>query len=127
MWTRHLPGHNSDKNNINRLIGINYYGIFGAIFYNSFDIKSYSLGVQRIVYSQKYPHYLQMDFGYRLGFIWGYKDTKMFDGLNRVIPGIKNMNPIFVPQIIGNFSWEVVGIQVSYCWAVVTAGFFIKI
>lgn len=126
MWTSHLPGHNSDKNNINRLIGVNFYGIFGAIFYNSFDIKSYTIGLQRVVYSQKFPNYLQLDFGYRLGLIWGYKGTKLLDGLNRVIPGIKNMEPVFFPQIYGNFSWEIVGIQVSYCWAVVTAGFFVK-
>lgn len=127
MWTTHfLPGRNARLNNINRLIGINYEGIFGATFINSHNDRTYTAGIQRIVYSQKFPHYIQIDAGYRVGAIWGYQNNSPFASLKHTIPGIQKMNPIPFFQLIGNFSWEIVGLQISYCWAVFTAGFFVK-
>ncbi len=128
MWTTHfLPGRNSRLNNINRLVGLNYEGIFAATFLNSHNNRTYTLGLQRVIYSQKFKYYTQIDAGYRIGAIWGYQKNSPIASLNHLIPGIKNMNPIPFFQVFGNFSWEIVGLQFSYCWAVFTAGFFIKI
>jgi len=127
MWTQHTPHKNANKkNNVNKLIAVNLYGIFAGTFLNSFDIRSYSIGIQRIVYSKKFSHYFQIDAGYRLGVIWGYKGTPLLNGFEKIFPGITNAEAIPFPQIIGNFSWEMVGVQVSYCWSVLTFGFFVK-
>lgn len=127
MWTWHLlPGSNDRLSNVNRLIGLNFKGVFAAAFLNSHKDQSYTLGLQRIVYSQKFERYFQVDAGYRFGLIWGYKRNSPIASAKTFIPGIEKMNPIPFVQIIGNISWEIIGIQVSYCFAVVTAGFFIK-
>lgn len=122
MWTYHIrPNGNRNNNNTNRMIGINIKGIFFSEFVNSFYKRSYSIGLQRLIYSEKFDHDIQFDIGYRLGVIWGYKGTHLFG--NKPVP----FDPLPVPQVIMNVSWEVVGIQFSYCVAVVTAGFFVKI
>lgn len=127
MWTWHLlPGSNRRLSNVNRLIGLNFKGVFAAAFLNSHKDQSYTLGLQRIVYSQKFERYWQVDAGYRFGLIWGYKRNSPIASAKTIIPGIENMNPIPFVQIIGNLSWEIIGLQVSYCFAVVTAGFFVK-
>lgn len=127
MWTRHLlPGSNKRLSNVNRLIGFNYKGVFAATFLNSHKDRSYTLGLQRIILSKKLDHYMQVDLGYRFGLIWGYKGNSPIASAKSSIPGIENLNPIPFVQIIGNFSWEIVGVQVSYCWAVFTLGFFVK-
>lgn len=121
MWTRHLrPKGNRHNNNTNRMIGINVKGLFFSEFINSFYKRSYSIGIQRLVYSQKFEHNLQFDIGYRLGVIWGYKNTHLFG--KKPVP----FDPLPAPQVIMNVSWELTGIQFSYCIAVVTVGFFVK-
>lgn len=121
MWTRHLRPNGNNNNNTNRMLGINFKGIFLGEFVNSFYKRAYTAGVQRIVYSQKFEHHFQFDIGYRLGLIWGYKGTNLFGGQS------VSFEPLPFPQLIVNVSWELLGFQLGYCVAVVTAGFFIKV
>jgi len=129
QWSWHVSGNNwPPSRNHNRLVGINFKGIYGATFINSHGARSYTLGLQRIVLSQKFENHLQFDLGYRLGVVWGYtSETNPLGQLKSILPGIENINPVPAIQFISNISWEMVGVQFSYCFVVVTVGFFIKI
>lgn len=121
MWTYHIRPGGNHNNNTNRMLGIHFKGIFFGKFVNSFYKPAYAAGIQRIIYSQKSESYLQFDIGYRLGLVWGYKSTHLFG--KKPIP----FDPLPFPQVFCNVSWELVGVQLSYSVAVVTAGFYIKI
>jgi len=125
MWALHLKG--SSGNDVNKLIAINYRGIFAGTFINTFYKRGYSFGVQRVYYSKKFQNYFQFDGGYRLGLLWGYKGTSLLGSLDKLIPNIRNIEPLPYIQLIANISWEMVGIQFSYCFVIVSVGFFVKI
>lgn len=119
MWSYHINSNNKNKNNTNRAIGINFKGFFFSELLNSYYKRGYTVGVQRIMYSQKFGYNMQFDIGYRLGVIWGYKNTQLIG--NRPIS-----YPLPFPQLIVNLSWELLGVQFGYCGVVLSAVFFVK-
>jgi hypothetical protein len=69
-WSYHLH-KNDERNNNNKLLAITYRGVFAGTFDNSFNKRSYALGVQRTWYQKQWGD-LELTAGYRLGGVSGY-------------------------------------------------------
>jgi len=116
MWSEHFLDGNDDKRTRHDLVGINYHGYFLGTFLNSYDDRSWGLGLQRAMYKNRY-HSLDFELGYRAGLMYGYEgtyeigDTKLF--------------PLF--QLLADVGYGPVGVQFSWAAEAVTAGFFIKL
>jgi hypothetical protein len=115
MWSHHFLGANEEYQTQNDLFGISYAGYYIGTFINSFDDRSWSGGVQRDVYGTWWRR-LNLDAGYRAGLLYGY-DTLTF-------PGTK-LGPLF--QVYADVSYRQFGLQFSWAWEVVTAGFFVRL
>jgi hypothetical protein len=115
MWTKHFhPGVTN-----NQLVAINFHGYFAGTFLNSWHDRSYAAGVERSVHHGSMGEAGAYSVGYRLGAINGYD--------SRLIRGAGSTPVVPFVQVIGNASWKRVGVQGSYCWLVVTGGFFVRL
>ena len=101
----------------NFLVGGIYNSIFAATFENSFNDRTYVLGIQRDLYKKKYSNNRQIDAGYRLGLVYGY-DQRMSQlaGQLKILP---------LPELYSDFKYKNVGIELSWAVAVVTAKFIV--
>jgi hypothetical protein len=117
MWSAHLNDPNFDVSN-NWLIGYNFRGYFLGTFINSYNQRSWATGVQRSVWSIGKLDSLNTSLGYRLGLMTGYQ--------NRFPQFYRNSPIIFFPEFYANVAFDYIGVQISYSWTVVTAGFFIR-
>ena len=115
MWTKHFhPGISN-----NQLVAVNFHGYFAGTFLNSWHDRSYAAGVERSVHHGGMGETGAYSVGYRLGAINGYD--------SRLIRGAGSTPVVPFVQVIGNASWKRVGVQGSYCWLVVTGGFFVRL
>jgi len=115
MWTKHFhPGMTN-----NELVAVNFHGYFAGTFLNSWHDRSYAAGVERSVHHGSMGKAGAYSVGYRLGAINGYD--------SRLIRGAGSTPVVPFVQVIGNASWKRVGVQGSYCWLVVTGGFFVRL
>jgi hypothetical protein len=115
MWTKHFhPGVTN-----NEMVAVNIHGYFAGTFLNSWHDRSYAAGVERSVHRGQLGESGAYSLGYRLGAINGY-DSRLIKGAGAtpVVPFL---------QIVANGSWKRVGVQASYCWLVVTGGFFVRL
>jgi hypothetical protein len=115
MWTKHFhPGITN-----NEMVAVNIRGYFAGTFLNSWHDRSYAVGVERSVHQGQLGENGAYSLGYRLGAINGY-DRRLIKGAGAtpVIPFL---------QVVANGSWKRVGVQASYCWLVVTGGFFVRL
>ena len=114
MWTRHRhPGVDD-----NQLIAMTYKGYFGGTFINSYDERTYGVGVQRDLLAKHVADRVKLHLGYRFGVIYGY-DEKLLPAAGK-IPIVPFVQPL------AELSWKRAGIQASYCWLVVSGGFFVR-
>lgn len=119
MWTYHLKRESEDfDNSRNDLIGLSYKGYFLATLVNSEDRRSYAAGIQRYWLTRNLRPDLTYQLGYRLGLIYGY-DRKLgkYAAHIPVVP---------FPQFLFDLTWKHVGLELSYTWVVVSAGFYIR-
>jgi len=115
MWSTHLTDPDLDIAN-NWLIGLNFKGYFLGTFMNSYDKRSWALGVERRVWSVGKKNGLNASLGYRLGLMTGYEERfTMFFGHSPII---------LFPELISNIAYKNVGFQIGYSYTVVTGGFF---
>jgi len=115
MWTKHFhPGFTD-----NQLVAVNFHGYFAGTFLNSWHDRSFAAGVERSVHQGSVGDAGAYSVGYRLGVINGYD--------SRLIRGAGSTPVVPFAQVIGNASWKRVGVQGSYCWLVVTGGFFVRL
>jgi hypothetical protein len=117
MWSTHLTDPDLDVAN-NWLIGLNFRGYFLGTFMNSYDKRSWATGVERRIFSLGKQNQLNASLGYRLGLMTGYED--------RFTPFFGNSPIIVFPQLYSNIAYDHIGVQLSYSWSVVTAGFYIR-
>jgi hypothetical protein len=115
MWSDHFLKGNEEYETENNLIGISYGGYFFGTFINSYDDRTWSGGVQRDFYRNRWRR-LKLDSGYRAGLLYGY-DTI-------TIPDTK-LGPLF--QVYADVSYRQFGLQFSWALEVVTAGFFVRL
>lgn len=104
MWTFHVRDpHQGFEPNFLRALG--YRGFFGGTFLNSYDERSYGLGLQRsLVSGQAGP--LMVGVGYRAGLVSGY-DRKFME-LAEELPALP-----FV-QLLGQVDCRGLGLEVGY-------------
>ena len=115
MWTKHFhPGITN-----NAMVAVNFRGYFVGTFLNSWHERSYAAGVERSIHRGQLGGSGAYSLGYRLGAINGY-DSRLIKGAGEtpVVPFL---------QILANGSYKRVGVQASYCWLVVTGGFFVRL
>jgi hypothetical protein len=115
MWSYHFLKGNDEYETDNNLIGISYGGYFFGSFINSYDDRAWSVGVQRDVYEDRW-RWLNLEAGYRAGLLYGY------DAIT--IPNTK-LGPLF--QVYTDVRYRRFGLQFTWAWEVVTAGFFIRL
>ena len=94
-----------------------YHSLFLGTFLNSFSERAFVSGVQRNVYMHRFSNTTVFDVGYRLGVISGYdKRMSSFADYSPVVPLV---------EAYIDFSYNNLGIEVSYIGVVVTAKFFV--
>ncbi|MDP0561203.1 MAG: hypothetical protein QS721_02210 [Candidatus Endonucleobacter sp. (ex Gigantidas childressi)] len=115
MWTYHVNSKNKDDNNSNnQLLGVTYNSYYCGTFINTHFDRVWSLGVQRSWYKQRYG-ILDVDLGYRIGVLYGYKKHLTLCG-----------TPFFpLLQVVADFTYKNIGIQLSWAGVVGTIGFLV--
>ena len=86
----------------NNLVGLQYDGISAGTFRNSFNERSYFLGVGRKVYEKKLAKDLNVDLEYKAGGIYGYGDK---------YPNISGVSPLVYPVI--GVAYKVAGVDLT--------------
>ncbi len=119
MWTYHInAASREDDNSNNELLGFVYKSIFAGTFLNSYDHRSYAVGVQRNLYTHQFVNHPNWNYyvGYRAGAIYGY-DSRLshFAGESPIIPYASLMTSIRYKH----FGWEV-----SYTGVVFSTSFY---
>lgn len=107
MWSLHLDGSgdifgSGSNNEHNYLLGFQLKGYNFCTFINSHDDRTYSLGLSREVYSKQLSPDLRFDAGYRLGFLYGYKDN---------LPSIGGVSGYAMP--VFGLSWKRLGVDLG--------------
>ena len=104
MRSLHLDhtGEFGDKsaNENNQLLGIQIYGFDAGTFVNSHRERSYFLGLSRTVYTKGLGTDTNMDFGYKVGALYGY---------GKDLPNIGGFCPLVFPTV--TFTYKRVGIE----------------
>ncbi len=119
MFTFHLMPSSRDDNWNNQLIAGTYKGYFAGTFINSFYDRGYAVGVQRMWDTEQLSDNFKNSVGYRLGLVTGYDERLMpIAGKTPVLP---------FPQIIDDLTWKNVGIEFSWCFDTVSAGFVVTL
>jgi hypothetical protein len=117
MFTFHLEPGSRDDNWNNQLIAGTYKGFFAGTFINSFYDRGYAAGIQRVWDTEQLSDNFKNNVGYRLGLVTGYDERLMpIAGKTPVLP---------FPQIIDDLTWKHVGIEFSWCFDTVSAGFVV--
>jgi len=114
MWTHHLDGGSDDRNSNNQLLGVTYNSYYCGTFINTHYDTTWSLGVQRSWYKQQYG-ILDVELGYRMGMLYGYKKH------------LTMFNTPFFPliQVLADFTYKDIGIQLTWAGVVGTIGFVV--
>lgn len=119
MWTLHLdPKDQRTDNYVNDLVGVEYHSLFVATFINSFNDRTYTVGVQRNLFVHDFQNHpnLVYTLGYRLGGIYGYDSRLMhLAGETPVLP---------FAQLVADLSYKRFGWEVTYTGIIVSTSFF---
>ena len=114
MWSLHIIDPLPKDNNVNQLLGavIDGYGL--STFINTFNERCWSPFIQRYWYEKTWENNIKLDIGYRFALIYGYKQHKEF--------------PIIWPIIhpILNLSWNNLGIELQFSYAVASTAIFFR-
>lgn len=110
------PESRKTDNAINNQLGLSYKGWFAITFKNSFYNQTYAAGVQRNIYTHKVTNKVDINLGYRAGFIYGYdgRMATLFEKI-KVMPGV-------LPYI--TLESEKIGVEFQYMITAFTAGFY---
>ncbi|MDD3012414.1 MAG: hypothetical protein PHC34_01770 [Candidatus Gastranaerophilales bacterium] len=94
MWSMHTSNHKDEMCGENNLIGLDYNGFTIGTFKNSYRNQSTFVGLGRTVYTLHVAKELNVDFKYRIGAIYGYKDK---------YPNVVGVSPLAYPLIGINY------------------------
>ncbi len=130
MFTHHIeafgasniPSSHGGHDNNNPMIAIVYKTFFAGTFVNSFNIRSYSIGIQRYWYEKKLKPNLNFAVGYRLGGILGYQNVRAWP-----YPQVLRYEPILpLLQIVSDITYWHVGVEFGYTADVVSGSFYFR-
>lgn len=105
MWTLHpFEGDPYPRTN-NEGLGLQYRGFFGFTCVNSFERRTYALGIER-VWAEALRRPLGLMLGFRIGLISGY-DTRLFRvaGETPVLPFFGTVALVRIGPVGGEVSW----------------------
>jgi hypothetical protein len=94
MWSMHTSTHKDEMCGENNLVGIDYNGYTVGTFKNSYRNQSVFAGLSRTVYTVKLTKGVNMEFKYKIGAIYGYKDK---------YPNALGISPLAYPLIGINY------------------------
>jgi len=94
MWSMHTSNHKSELCGENNLFGIDYNGYSIGTFKNSYRHQSVFAGLGRTVYTLHVAKGLNVDFKYRIGAMYGYRDK---------YPNVLGISPLAYPIIGVNY------------------------
>ncbi len=105
MWTLHPFGDDPYPRESNNGFGLQYRSFFAFTCVNSFEKRTYAVGVERVWY-QSGAGRLGIMVGYRAGLIRGY-DTRLFEvaGKTPVLPFAGAVALLRLGPIGGEVSW----------------------
>ena len=91
MFTYHFDPKSRRVRNWNQdLIGFQYKDIFVGTFRNSFEKRTWTIGIARNYYSQKLSNTWDLTLGGRLGLLYGYRDGQApLSNFSPVIPVVE--------------------------------------
>jgi len=102
MWSMHTSNHKDELCGENNLLGIDYKGYSIGTFKNSYRNQSVFAGLSRTVYTLRIAKSLNVDFKYRVGAIYGYKDK---------YPNVLGVSPLAYPLI--GFNYKRIGTDLT--------------
>lgn len=105
MWTLHPFGDDPYPQTNNEGFGLQYRGLFGFTCVNSFERRTYALGIER-VWAEIGREALGVMLGFRAGLIHGY-DTRLFRiaGETPVLPFAGTVVLFRLGPVGGEVSW----------------------
>ena len=105
MWTFHPFGDDPYSRDSNNGLGLQYRGVFGFTCVNSFERRTYVLGMERVWFEAHHGK-LGVMLGYRAGLIHGF-DTKLFRiaGETPVLPFAGTVALLRLGPVGGEVSW----------------------
>jgi hypothetical protein len=102
MWSEHF-GTSKDYEENNRLAAIQYNGLYAGTFRNSHSDQTYMMGVARTLAKKSIGENLELDAGYKVGPMYGYK---------RGVPTIGGWSVL--PFVTAGVSYKALGADVNY-------------
>ena len=105
MWTAHPFGDDPYPQESNNGFGVQYRSVFGFTCINSFERRTYAVGVERVwLEARRGP--LKVMLGFRAGLIHGY-DTRLFRiaGDTPVLPFAGTVALLRLGPVGGEVSW----------------------
>ncbi len=118
MWTTHLWTNQFGLIQGNYLVGYVDHGYFIGTFTNSYSHRSYAAGINRYWLTKPLSENIQWHLGYRLGLVYGYrKGEVLFSSHSPLIPFI---------QLVSDFNWKKIGIELSTTGQVISGGFYLN-
>jgi hypothetical protein len=119
MWTAHISGGTNHDRAANNTVGLVYKSFFAATFTNTYSRQSVAAGLERMWVTQQINTHTTLSLGYRLGLMYGYDKRLMrLAGQTPILP---------FAQLLADFSYRRVGLEISYTGIVISAGFYILI
>ena len=105
MWTFHPFGDDPYRRASNNGLGLQYRGVFGFTCVNSFERRTYAVGVER-VWVEAQRGRLGVMLGYRAGLIHGF-NTELFRiaGETPVLPFAGTVALLRLGPVGGEVSW----------------------
>lgn len=114
------------NNNPNPMLAVVYKGFFVGTLNNSYGIRTYAAGVQRYLIQGHPAPNLALQLGYRLGLMYGYQGTHLFNG-NNPLAWLNRNSPIFpAAQAIFDITYRHVGLELSWMNVVATGSIYIR-
>ncbi len=102
MWTTHM-GTDKEYEENNRLLALQYQGIFLATFRNSHADQTVAAGVARTVAEKTFGENLEVDAGYKVGPMYGYKQG---------VPTVAGVSVL--PFVTMGVSYKAFGVDLNY-------------
>lgn len=129
MYDWHLLRRSKTRtnDNPNPMLAVTYKGFFAGTLVNSYSIRTYVVGVQRY-WIQGHPKKdWALQFGYRLGLMYGYQNTHLFAEKSPLGWLCKNSPILPAAQAIFDVTYKHVGVELSWMDVVVTGSIYIRI
>jgi hypothetical protein len=102
MWSEHI-GTDKDYQEDNRLLALQHKGLYVGTFRNSHSDQTYIAGVARTVAKKTIGKNLELDAGYKVGPMYGYR---------RGVPAVGRLSAL--PFVTMGVSYKKLGVDFNY-------------